>query len=151
MKHEGFYFFCLSKPDFSSDDPTQPGKMNKAIIYGPLIAVFGVASLSFAVYRTLSKKRRNCKLHFELPPWLKCNFSIGDYIITACSLQRIHDNTNLNFFLQVGEMKKRPGKKKSDGTLQNVFVQQFLSISLAWLSKNAASTRRGTITLWHSP
>lgn len=48
-------------PDVSSADPNQPEKMNKAIIYGPVIAVLAVASLSFFVYRLLLKKRLNCR------------------------------------------------------------------------------------------
>lgn len=73
---QGFYFLYLPKSDVSSADPNQPEKMNKAIIYGPVIAVVAVASLSFFVYRLLLKKRLNCKLDFELLLRLTGNINV---------------------------------------------------------------------------
>lgn len=57
-------FFFFSNADGSSADPTEPGKMNTAFIYGPLIGVLLVVLILFASYRIIKLKRRNRKFKF---------------------------------------------------------------------------------------
>ena len=52
--------FFLPNAGFSTSAPSEPAKVNKDVIYGPVIAVLALMFISFIVYFIIQHRRRKC-------------------------------------------------------------------------------------------
>ena len=50
--------FFLPNAGFSTSAPSEPAKVNKGVIYGPVIAVLALMFISFIVYFIIKQRRR---------------------------------------------------------------------------------------------